>query len=151
MCIPGSLHTLPITQRSESNDRGCLIYHELIQFNRVLLATIRDQGLCPCPRCTVPKSLLDRLATKSDLKSRVNDIRVYLRQRILDARTFIYKMALPITGVAVENILKPTSLVPTMVRKDRFHSHLFLISSQNRIHLSSACRVSIPSSISHRC
>jgi len=72
--------------------------------------------------------MLDRLGTKGDLKSRVNDIRVYLRQKILDARTFIYEMALPITGTAVENVLKPMSLVPTMVCRDCFHSHPSLTS-----------------------
>ena len=69
------------------------------------------------------------MGTKNDLKSRVNDIRVYLRRKILDARTFIYEMALPITGVAVENILKPTSLVPTMVCGDPFDPRMPLTSS----------------------
>ena len=69
------------------------------------------------------------MGTKGDLKSRIDDIRVYLRQKILDARTFIYEMALPITGVAVENILKPMSLVPTMVCRDYFYPHPLLMSS----------------------
>lgn len=128
VCIPGSSRIPPITLRSEFLNR----YHTsfgLTQFYRVLLATIRDQGLCPCPRCTTPKIVLDKLGTKIDLKSRVNDVRMYLRWKILDARTFIYEMALPITGVAVENILKPTSLVPTMVCGDFFHPCMPLTSS----------------------
>ena len=69
------------------------------------------------------------MGTKGDLKSRIDDIWVYLQQKILDARTFIYEMALPITGVVVENILKPMSLVPTMVCRDYFYPHQLLTSS----------------------
>ena len=63
---------------------------------------------------------------KSDFKSRLDSVRVYLQRKIIDARTFIYEMALPITGAAVENILKPTSLVPTMVCGDYFYPYLSL-------------------------
>lgn len=70
-----------------------------------------------------------RIWTKFDLKSRVNEIRVYLRRKLIDVRTFIYEMALPITGVAVEDILNPTSLVPTMVCGDFVHPCMPLASS----------------------
>ena len=39
-----------------------------------------------------------------------------MRDLVSMARSFIYEKALPITGVAVEETLKPTSLVPTLVR-----------------------------------
>ena len=39
-----------------------------------------------------------------------------MRDLVSMARSFIYDKALPITGVAVEEILKPRSLVPTLVR-----------------------------------
>src|SRR5487761_1612982 len=44
----------------------CIAAHLFI---RVLLATIRDQGLCPCPRCLVPKSRLDQLRRVVDVKN----------------------------------------------------------------------------------
>ena len=41
----------------------------LSNFFRILLATIRDKGFCPCPRCLVPKTHLDRLGLKLDIKN----------------------------------------------------------------------------------
>jgi len=84
---------------------------------RALLATVRDQGLCPCPRCTVLKEDLDRLGTKQDMNSRNNGkyIREYIRSKVVMARTWIYQMGDGIASATVERLLKPLSLVPTMV------------------------------------
>jgi hypothetical protein len=38
------------------------------------------------------------------------------------ARSFIYDKAIPITGAAVEDVLKSMSLVPTLVRETLAHS-----------------------------
>jgi hypothetical protein len=38
-----------------------------------------------------------------------------MRRLIEQARSFIYEKALPIAGIAVEDTLKPMSLVPTLV------------------------------------
>ncbi|KAJ3825180.1 hypothetical protein F5880DRAFT_1611327 [Lentinula raphanica] len=59
---------------------------------KVLLATIRDKGKCPCPRCLVEKVALD----------------------LLNARNFIYRSGLPINRTAVDNLLKATSSIPTV-------------------------------------
>ena len=93
------------------------ILHEkwLMILHRALLATIRDQGLCPCPRCTIPKTDLDRLGTKRDADSRNRSVREYLRHKIVLARMWIYEMGHGIASAAVEKLLKPLSLVPTMV------------------------------------
>ena len=82
---------------------------------RVLLATIRDKGLCPCPRCLTPKTKLDLMGRHNDSTLR-KTLRIYMRDLVSMARSFIYEKALPITGVAVEETLKPMSLVPTLVR-----------------------------------
>ena len=42
--------------------------HQAYPFDRALLATIRDKGLCPCPWCLVPKSKLDQTGMKRDSK-----------------------------------------------------------------------------------
>ena len=55
----------------------------------------------------------------SDLKSRAVLIRQYLGRKVLAARHHIYKMARPIGGVNVEELLKPTSSVPTQVYDSR--------------------------------
>ncbi|KAL1711752.1 hypothetical protein EV715DRAFT_268357 [Schizophyllum commune] len=80
---------------------------------KVLLATIRDGGLCPCPRCLVPKTKLDRLGLVRDMATRVKNARQYLADRVAWARRAIYDLARPIAGKAVEAILKPFSAVPT--------------------------------------
>ena len=84
-------------------------------FDRALLATIRDRGLCPCPRCLVPKSKLDQTGTKRDSKFRLQNDRTYLFDHVLAARNAIYKSAAPIAGAAVNRLLKATSSVPTLV------------------------------------
>jgi hypothetical protein len=83
---------------------------------RVLLATIRDKGLCPCPRCLVSKSRLDLMGQRRDITSRQKNIREYLSLFVLAAREKIYKKASAIGGAAVNRLLKETSAVPTIVR-----------------------------------
>ena len=84
-------------------------------FDRALLATIRDKGLCPCPRCLVPKSKLDQTGTKRDSKFRLQNDRKYLFDHVLIARNAIYESAAAIAGAAVNRLLKATSSVPTLV------------------------------------
>ncbi|KAL1671172.1 hypothetical protein EV122DRAFT_295608 [Schizophyllum commune] len=80
---------------------------------KVLLATIRDGGLCPCPRCLVTKTKLDRLGLKRDIATRLKKARTYLQDRVEWARKAIYKFAHPIGGTLVNTLLKEFSGVPT--------------------------------------
>ena len=82
---------------------------------RVLLATIRDNGLCPCPRCLVSKGKLDCLGLQRDIMIRIKEFRVYAANKVNLARRSIYRLAKPITGSAVEDLLKSFSGVPTEV------------------------------------
>jgi hypothetical protein len=84
---------------------------------RVLLATIRDKGLCPCPRCLIPKAKTDLMGQARDLAQRISHTRNILYDVVQTARRFIYQSAIPINGTAVEQLLKPTSSVPTVVRR----------------------------------
>jgi len=84
-------------------------------FNRVLLATIRDKGLCPCPRCLVPKSKLDQTGTKRDSNFRLKNARTYLLDKVRTARDAIYRLGMAISGAVVDRLLKVTSSVPTVV------------------------------------
>ncbi|PBK93718.1 hypothetical protein ARMGADRAFT_1046004 [Armillaria gallica] len=59
---------------------------------KVLIATIRDMGGCPCPGCTVTKAKIRGVA---------------------EARKLIYEQGYAINSEKVENLLKATSLVPT--------------------------------------
>ena len=82
---------------------------------RVLLATIRDKGNCPCPRCLVVKSDIAKLGHKIDIQNRVSKARSYLSDTIKLARSFIYEQGRKITSKAVEQLLKSKSWVPTLV------------------------------------
>ncbi|KIK21879.1 hypothetical protein PISMIDRAFT_103285, partial [Pisolithus microcarpus 441] len=83
---------------------------------KIILATIRDKGLCPCPRCCIPKSSFHHLGFASDLKGRLCHTRNYPREKIRAARRAIYNLGNPVKGTVVERILKDYSLVPTLVR-----------------------------------
>ena len=91
---------------------ACAIAH---YFRRVLLATIRDQGLCPCPRCLVPKQKLDQLGSFADTRIRVCKACKYDGESICEARRLIYEHGLAINSAAVQRKLMATSSVPTLV------------------------------------
>lgn len=91
------------------------LLHLVLRLVRVLLATIRDKGICPCPRCLVPKAQLDQLGLLLDTNYRINKARKYNIDGVNKARDAIYKLGKPIGGAHVEQLLKPTSAVPTMV------------------------------------
>ncbi len=79
------------------------------------MATIRDNGLCPCPRCFITKEKLDLLGQKRDDKVRIRNFRKYLLDGVMVARRAIYTLARAIDGSVIDKILKPTSHVPTLV------------------------------------
>ncbi|KAK7015137.1 hypothetical protein VNI00_019203 [Paramarasmius palmivorus] len=81
---------------------------------KVLLATIRDGGLCPCPRCLTPKSLFHRMGMKLDIRFRLKNIRRYLLNSVLEARRIIYELGQKIGGARVDRLLKGISAVPTI-------------------------------------
>ena len=82
---------------------------------RVLLATIRDNGLCPCPRCLMPKTKLDRMGQHWDFEFRMREVRQYLLGKVQQARNIIYKLGQAVSGTGVDGVLKSTSSVPTVV------------------------------------
>jgi hypothetical protein len=84
-------------------------------YYRVLLATIRDKGICPCPRCLTPKSQFNRIGYLQDLSQRVKQLRRYFTEKVTQARNAMFTCGAPIKGDLVESILKPFSLVPTVV------------------------------------
>ncbi|KAF8872006.1 hypothetical protein BD779DRAFT_1613865 [Infundibulicybe gibba] len=81
---------------------------------KVLLATIRDKGSCPCPRCMIPKTRIDLMGQVRDLAFRGNMARKFMFSAVERARKLIYTSGLPIGGAAVERELFSTSSVPTM-------------------------------------
>ncbi|KIJ29828.1 hypothetical protein M422DRAFT_187908 [Sphaerobolus stellatus SS14] len=86
---------------------------------KVLLATIRDLGLCPCPRCDIEKKQVDLMGMDRDMARRRNPNHIRKddharRYDVEKARALIDVKGVPVTGKGVENILKPHSRVPTV-------------------------------------
>lgn len=85
---------------------------------RVLIATIRDLGDCPCVRCTIKKSQIREVGTPADMAIRTAQRRLdnEERQRKVDsARRLIYESGYVVNSDKVDKFLKSESLVPTEV------------------------------------
>ena len=104
-------------------------------FDRALLATIRDKGLCPCPQCLVPKTKLDQTGTKCDSKFWLQNNRTYLFDYVLIARNAIYKLAAAIASAAVNCLLKATSSIPTLVSQVPWYLFIRALCFILRMHL----------------
>lgn len=111
----GYLHTQRTTPRSTHPFQPCAMLKDSLSNCRVLLATIRDKGTCPCPRCLVPKIDFHRIGHLSDVSQRISKARLYLRDKVAAARAAIYNAGAPIKGSVPEAHLKEKSLVPTFV------------------------------------
>ncbi|EGO24774.1 hypothetical protein SERLADRAFT_370017 [Serpula lacrymans var. lacrymans S7.9] len=92
----------------------CLFTYSVDYPEKDLIATIRDMGNCPCPRCLVPKSEIDKIGQVRDLQSRVAKTRSYAMHKIKLAREVIYCIGHSITSSTVDDILKNESWVPTV-------------------------------------
>ena len=87
-------------------------------FGRALIATIRNLGGCPCPRCLIPKVKLQGVATEDDIQQRTDLARrdtIERRDKVASARRLIYEEQYVVDTPQVEALLKPESLVPTVV------------------------------------
>ncbi|KAG2057336.1 hypothetical protein BDR06DRAFT_878217 [Suillus hirtellus] len=78
---------------------------------KVLIATIKDMGLCACPHCLTPKSLFGSLGLLQDMKSRVVNIQVYATMKVVQAHEFIYTCGVETT------ILRGTKDAPDSIYK----------------------------------
>ncbi|KIJ50228.1 hypothetical protein M422DRAFT_245470 [Sphaerobolus stellatus SS14] len=99
-----------------------LVYPRIFTYSadypeKVLLATIRDQRLCLCPRCYITKDKVHEMGMVRDMNNREKNVRKDDHPRRYDiqkAHSLIYEKGVPVNGAAVESILKPLSRVPTM-------------------------------------
>jgi hypothetical protein len=91
--------------KSEAND------------TRALIATIRQLGGCPCPRCLIPKSRLHNFSMTRDRQQRTTLQRSHgdQKQLVNTTRKLIYEKNYGVDSTGVENLLKPCSWVPTYV------------------------------------
>lgn len=85
---------------------------------KILLACVKFLGRCPCPRCLVNKSKIDKLGNRADRRQREKGIRVddrHRRSMIERAREFIFKLGRSVVSTFVDNLIGVTSMVPTRV------------------------------------
>ncbi|KIK31843.1 hypothetical protein CY34DRAFT_61428, partial [Suillus luteus UH-Slu-Lm8-n1] len=71
---------------------------------KVLIATVRNLGGCPCPRCLMPKELIHNMGRPLDRRQRETLERNDDRRRLIvsSARTLIYDKNLGVGSAAVE-------------------------------------------------
>ncbi|KAJ7678394.1 hypothetical protein B0H17DRAFT_1206848 [Mycena rosella] len=81
---------------------------------KVLLATIKYFGGCPCPRCFVEKSQIPEMGTKADMRRRkhVREDNKPWRDKIDTVRQWIFGKGGSVTGEHVNRNLKSKSWVP---------------------------------------
>lgn len=114
--ILGSSHTPQIIPKSMYYSQGKLAcaYSGL---NRVLIATVRNLGGCPCPCCLIPKDHIHNMGRPRDRMQCETLARndVTRHSLVSEARKLIYEKDLGVGSTRVEQILKPQSWVPTSV------------------------------------
>jgi hypothetical protein len=123
--IQGYLRIRPTIQKSER--RGffmvLIIFLMISSDDRALIATIRNFGSCPCPRCLVPKSKIPEVGTAFDERRREKSRRVDDFNRnwnVSLAREYIYERGFGVRSAAVERLLAEESYTPTKVRHHIF-------------------------------
>lgn len=91
--------------------------------SRVLIATIPDQGKCPCVRCLINTDNIPGLGTTEDRQMRAEKQRTDSDERrklVEDARKKLYVEGFAVDGDKVDEPLKDESLVPTEVKVDAY-------------------------------
>ncbi|KAG2099546.1 uncharacterized protein F5147DRAFT_777234 [Suillus discolor] len=108
---------------------------------KVLLASIKFLGQCPCSRCLVKKTDIPKMGTKLDLRRRDRLQRVDDNSRchnIAKARSLIFEKGAPVSGTWVNGLLNDESLVPTRnafsEKLSRFAFNLFALFVVDLLH-----------------
>ncbi|KAG8971132.1 hypothetical protein FRC05_011501 [Tulasnella sp. 425] len=99
----------------------CHVYPRIFTYStdypeRVLVATIRDLGHCPCPLCLVTIDQIALLGQVADERTRLSTKRVDTAERmssVISARKIIYEKGYAPGNEHSDYFLKPESLVAT--------------------------------------
>ena len=86
---------------------------------RVLIATIRNLGKCPCVRCLVTKDEIHQLGLVRDFQVRTERLRLddsHRQREVQQARKALYSGKCGVGSKAIEDLLAKKSQVPTQVR-----------------------------------
>ncbi|KAF8833705.1 hypothetical protein BDN67DRAFT_992791 [Paxillus ammoniavirescens] len=119
----------------------CIFIYSADYPEKVLIATIRNLGKCPCPRCLIPKSCVHLLAMRLDILEHETLSCSDTAQRhakVISARKLIYESNYAVDGTCIEELLKDESLVPTLNTFSEKLGHtgfnLFLMLVTNILH-----------------
>ncbi|CAE6402750.1 unnamed protein product [Rhizoctonia solani] len=94
--------------------------HSIDYPEKVTLATIRNLGVCLCPRCLAKKRLASKLGTSHDTYVRVSKRRVESTKRIniiQEAQRLIYDLGHSVQSKQIEALLQAESYVPTLLHE----------------------------------
>jgi hypothetical protein len=86
--------------------------------SRILLATIKFLGQCPCPYCLVKKTDICKMGMKFDMRRWVTCERIdnlTRRRHIEEARALIFQLGVLVDGAHVKAILNDESYIPIHV------------------------------------
>ncbi|KAJ8457369.1 hypothetical protein ONZ51_g11576 [Trametes cubensis] len=84
---------------------------------KMLVATLRDKGRCPCPHCLVTFEDIDKLGNDEDRNRRSHQVRESAAEQsalVQEAREIIYDSGYVVNSDRVEALLRDHSLVPTI-------------------------------------
>ncbi|KAG2045453.1 hypothetical protein BDR06DRAFT_900654, partial [Suillus hirtellus] len=70
---------------------------------KVLIVTIKDMGSCPCPHCLTPKNMFTSLGLCKDMKSHLQNLRIYITTNIVRAREHIYQLRRCLERASTQN------------------------------------------------
>ncbi|TEB27708.1 hypothetical protein FA13DRAFT_1634250 [Coprinellus micaceus] len=107
----------------------CILTYSADYPEKVLLASIKNLGSFPCPRCNVTMQNVPSMGKKRDRANRIRTARTddqACRERVSKARSLIYNNHHPVTSTFVEGNMAEGSLIPmNNAFSDRLSCHGF--------------------------
>ncbi|TFK61425.1 hypothetical protein BDN72DRAFT_904115 [Pluteus cervinus] len=108
-----------------------IFIHSADYKEKVLIVTIKDFGTCACPRCKVPTEDFWKAGMASDMKARMDLVRLddeERRQKVNSALQLVYEKGYVVDSKRVDKFLKAESLIPT---KNTYSNQVFLDCGMN--------------------
>ncbi|EGO04994.1 hypothetical protein SERLA73DRAFT_44268, partial [Serpula lacrymans var. lacrymans S7.3] len=84
---------------------------------KILIASIRNLGSCPCPRCLISMVDVPNVGSEENMQRQTLLARMDNSERcskVITTQKMIYGQNYAVTSVRVNDILKPESMVPTL-------------------------------------
>ena len=84
--------------------------------HRILIASIRNLGTCPCPRYHIPLNQVHNLENQVTCYGVTAGLGLTIAHAVNSARRLIYQQNYQVNSAAVERILRPNSHVPSALK-----------------------------------